>query len=116
MDNGYGSYEPEPRDNPPQYTEREYTNNYPSEYEIDNYKKSYRNNNYEQPREYPSYQQDYKEEYPKYVKDNDGYKSKKDTSNSVSINKLNCINNNVNINGNNTGDINFGNSGSSATT
>ena len=69
MDDGYGSYEPEPRDNPPQYTEREY-NSFPSEYEIDNYKKSYRNNNYEQPREYSSYQQDYKQEYPKYVKDN----------------------------------------------
>jgi hypothetical protein len=115
-ENGYSSYESQPRDYPLQYTEREY-NNYPSEYEMDIYeKKSYRNDYYEQPREYLSYQQDYKQEYPKFVKDNDGYKSKKDTSsNSVSINKLNCINNNVNINGNNTGDINVGNSGKSAT-
>jgi hypothetical protein len=61
---------------------------------------------YEQQPEYPSYKPDYK---PSYGKDN--YKSK----DSVSINKLKCINNNVNINGNNTGDINVGNSGKSAT-
>ena len=80
---------------------------------MDNYKKSYRNDVYEQ-QEYPSYQQDYYEpKYPSYGKDSNNYKSKKD---SVNINKLNCINNNVNINGNNTGDINVGNSSSSATT
>ena len=61
--------------------------------------------------DYPSYSQDYEPEYPSYGKDS--YKSK--DSSSVSINKLKCINNNVNINGNNTGDINVGNSGSSAT-
>jgi hypothetical protein len=64
---------------------------------------------------YSSYEQEpeYQPEYPSYGKD----KLKKDSSSkkSVSINKLNCINNNVNINGNNTGDINVGNSGSSAT-
>ena len=37
------------------------------------------------------------------------------SSSSISINKLNCITNNVNINGNNTGDINIGNSGRSTT-
>src|SRR5918994_4918001 len=63
-----------------------------------------------EPREYPSYQPDYKTEYPS----DNNYKSEKDSSSSVSINKLKCINNNVNINGNNTGDINVGNSGSSA--
>ena len=41
------------------------------------------------------------------------YKSKDRDSSSISINKLNCNNNNVNINGNNTGDINVGNSGRS---
>ena len=104
MDSSYDSYQPSPK----------YTNNnsYESQYGMESYEKpSYGKDNYE-PREYPSY----KEEYPKYVKENDGYKSKKDTNNSVSINKLNCINNNVNINGNNTRDINVGNSGSSATT
>ena len=37
-------------------------------------------------------------------------KSKKDSKN-VSINKLKCINTNININGENTGDINVGNKG-----
>jgi hypothetical protein len=60
--------------------------------------------------DYPSYSQDYEPEYQSYGKDI--YKSK---DSSVSINKLKCINNNVNINGNNTGDINVGNSGSSGT-
>jgi hypothetical protein len=75
----------------------------------------YGNDNYE-PREYPSYQPDYKPQYSSYGKDNN-YKSKKDSGDSISlnINKLKCINNNVNINGNNTGDINVGNSGRSAT-
>jgi hypothetical protein len=73
-------------------------------YEMDN-----RYNSYE-PTEYPSYQPDYKPEYPS----DNNYKSKKESSNSVSINKLNCINNNVNINGNNTGAINVGNSGKTA--
>jgi hypothetical protein len=109
IENGYGSYEPEP-EYQQQYTDREY-NNYPSEYEMDSYETpSYGNNNYE-PREYPSYKPDYKPEYPS----DNNYKSKKDSSNSVSLNKLNCVDNNVNINGNNTGDINVGNSGKSAT-
>jgi hypothetical protein len=62
--------------------------------------------------EYPSYSQDYEPEYPSYGKDS--YKSK-DSSNSVSLNKLNCVNNNVNINGNNTGDVNVGNKGQAPT-
>jgi hypothetical protein len=98
----YNSYEPEPTEYSPPYTDRQHSN-YPSEYEMDSYeKKSYGNDYYEQP-EYPSYE------------DNNSYKSKKDSSSkSVSINKLKCINNNVNINGNNTGSINVGNSGRSA--
>ncbi len=43
--------------------------------------------------------------------DNSYYKSQKDSSKSVLINKLKCLNNNININGNNTGDINIGNKG-----
>ena len=90
MDDRYDSYEP---------TE------YPSKYTDNQY------NTYET-REYPSYQPDYKPEYPS---DNNSYKSEKDSSSSsVSLNKLKCINNNVSINGNNTGNINVGNSGSSA--
>jgi hypothetical protein len=78
---------------------------------MDSYETSYQNNYNEQPAEYPSYKEDYKQEYPQYGKDNNSYKSKDKERGSVSINKVNCINNNVNINGNNTGDINVGNSG-----
>jgi hypothetical protein len=49
------------------------------------------------PADYQSYQ------------DNRDYKFQKDSS--VSINKIKCINNNFNVNGNNTGDINVGNKG-----
>jgi hypothetical protein len=45
-----------------------------------------------------------------YVND-DRDKSKDSGSKSVSINKLKCINNNININGVNSGDINIGNKG-----
>ena len=38
-------------------------------------------------------------------------KSKKDDSKSVDINKIKCINTNLNINGNNTGNVNVGNKG-----
>jgi hypothetical protein len=72
-------------------------------YESD--RSSYGNDNYDP--EYPRYKPDYKQHSNSYEYD-DKYKSKKD---SVSISKINCINNNVNINGNNTGDINVGNSG-----
>jgi len=114
MDDRYNSYEPEP-EYPPQYPQKEYNNYEQPEYGMDSYEKpSYRNDYYEQPREYPSYKPDYKPEYPSYEKDNN-YKSKDSSSSSVSLNKLNCINNNVNINGNNNGTINVGNSGKSAT-
>jgi hypothetical protein len=110
MDNRYNSYEQEP-EYPPQYAEKDNNSYEPSPYEMETYQtppSSYGNDNYEQP-EYTSYKPDYKPEYQSYGKD------KLKDSNSVSINKLNCINNNVNINGNNTGDINVGNSGKSAT-
>jgi hypothetical protein len=61
------------------------------------------------PPEYPSYQPDYKPIYPSYEKDNRD--KSKDSSKSVSINKIKCINNNININGVNSGDINIGNKG-----
>ena len=77
MNNGYGSYEPQP----------EYTNN----------------NSYEP--KYPSYLKNYKQEYSS---DNSYYDSNDIKS---VINKLKCINNNLNINGNNAGDVNIGNKG-----
>jgi hypothetical protein len=69
----------------------------PTDYGMDNDRKSYDN----------SY---YKSQYSSYDK-HDRDKSKKDSKKSVSINKFNCINTNLNINGNNTGDINVGNKG-----
>jgi hypothetical protein len=103
MNNRYNTYESEPG-YPPQYAEKEY-NSYEPSYEKDTYETpSYGNNNYET----PSYGNN-NYETPSYGKDS--YKSKKDSSNSVILNKLNCVNNNVNINGNNTGDINVGNKG-----
>ena len=65
-----------------------YEPEHPSEYTDNQY------NTYE-PREYPS---------------DNNYKSEKD-SKSVSINKLKCVNNNLNINGNNAGNISIGNKG-----
>ncbi len=53
--------------------------------------------------QYPTYKPDYKTKYPS---DNNNYKSKDSNTN---INKLKCVNTNLNINGNNTGDINIGN-------
>jgi hypothetical protein len=98
----YGSYEQ------PEYGSYEQPDSYEQpEYGMDSYEKpSYRNDYYEQP-EYPSYKPDYKPEYPSYEKDNRD-KSKKD---SVSINKVKCINTNLNINGNNTGNVGIGNKG-----
>jgi len=80
-------------------------------------KKPYRNDNsYDNSQYLSSYKPDsYKPQYPSYGKD-DRDKSDKDSSKSVSITKLNCINTNLNINGNNTGDINIGNKGQVPTT
>ena len=52
--------------------------------------------------QYPSYKPDYKTKYPSDSK----YMSK---DSNVNINKVECINTNLNINGNNTGDVNIGN-------
>jgi hypothetical protein len=106
-DNSYGSEQ----EYPPEYADSNSYNSYEPEYRMDNYKKLYSNDNYEQP-EYPSYQPDYKSKYPSYGKD-DRDKSK-DSSNSVSLNKIKCINNNVNINGNNAGNVSLGNKGVTA--
>jgi hypothetical protein len=100
-------------DNRKSYETNSYEPTTPSYGNDKNYQKTYGNdNNYDKP-QFQSYKPDYKSAYPSYGKD-DRDKSK-DSSSSISINKLNCINNNLNINGNNTGDINVGNSGKSAT-
>jgi hypothetical protein len=101
---------------PSQYSDRnDYYDSYESDYGMDNDdRKSYGNDNgYDKPQyQHPTYKSDYKPKYPSYgEKDERGYKSHKDNSKNVEINKFNCINTNININGNNTGDINLGNRG-----
>jgi hypothetical protein len=90
-------------------------NSYASDYGMKNDRKSYGNDyGHESQYQQPSYKPDYKPQYSSYDgKDNKRDKSQKD-SKSVSINKFNCINTNININGNNTGDINVGNKGAAA--
>jgi len=106
------SYEREPREYPPQYADSNRYNSYEPEYEMNNDRKSYGNDNIYKS-QYSSYKPNYKSQYPSNGQDsnNNYYKSKKDSSNNVNINKLDCININLNINGNNTGDINIGNKG-----
>jgi hypothetical protein len=84
---------------------------YNNEMDNNNYEKSYGNNNYYESQYPSSYQPSYKPQYQLYEKGNyHNYKSTtKDSSKSVSINKLKCINTNININGVNSGDIYVGN-------
>jgi hypothetical protein len=115
---------------PPKYTDRNsYYNNYESSttsgaYGMENNdRKSYEknNDNYDVSSEYPSSSyklNSYKPaEYPSSYggKDNNNYyKSQKDSSSSkksVDINKVKCINDNLNIEGENTGNITIGNKG-----
>ena len=124
IDNKYNSYYE------PEYVDNDYYNNYGPDYGMDNnnmksyetnsyepttsygndnnYQKTYGNDNGYDNSQYKSYKPDYKPQYPSYGKDD---RDKSKDSKSVSINKIKCINNNVNINGNNTGDINLGNKG-----
>jgi hypothetical protein len=124
IDNKYNSYYE------PEYVDNDYYNNYGPDYGMDNnnmksyetnsyepttsygndnnYQKTYGNDNGYDKSQYKSYKPDYKPQYPSYGKDD---RDKSKDSKSVSINKIKCINNNVNINGNNTGDINLGNKG-----
>ena len=124
IDNKYNSYYE------PEYADNDYYNNYGPDYGMNNnnmksyetnsyepttsygndnnYQKTYGNDNGYDKSQYKSYKPDYKPQYPSYGKDD---RDKSKDSKSVSINKIKCINNNVNINGNNTGDINLGNKG-----
>ena len=73
-------------------------------------KRSYGNDNgYES--QYQSYKPDYKPKHPSYNDKDDRDKSKDNIKKSININKLNCINTNLNINGNNSGNISIGNKG-----
>jgi hypothetical protein len=99
MDTGYNSYKPD-------------------HYGMDNDRKSYESNSYG-PTDYrdnkdrKSYGNDnsYESQYTSYGKDDKRDKSSKDSKKSVSLNKIKCINTNLNINGNNTGNVNLGNKG-----
>jgi hypothetical protein len=119
--NRYNSYEPT-SEYPPKYTDRNsYYNNYESTTSEDygmenNYRNSYgkNNDNYDMPSKLPSSYKpnSYKPaEYPSsYAKEN--YKSQKDSSKkSFNLNKINCFNTNININGNNAGNVSIGNKG-----
>lgn len=88
-DNRYDSYEPE-------YTDKAYNNYKPDHYGMDNdyAKKSY----------------GYESEYSSYGEKDDKTK-KDDNSKNVSIHKIKCINTNLNINGNNVGNVSIGNIG-----
>src|SRR5215211_8411054 len=94
----------------PEYKDKEY-NSYELDYGMDNDRKSYKTNSYEPTTTSYGNDNSYKESYG----NDNSYDKSKDSKKSVSLNKLNCINNNVNINGNNNGTINVGNSGKSAT-
>ena len=99
MDDGYGSSD---------YGNDNRYNSYEQDYERDNGRKSY-DNSYKS--QYQFYKPDYKPKYSSYDGKDDRRDKSQDSSKSVSINKLNCINTNININGNNTGNINLGNKG-----
>ena len=108
--NHYNNYGP---DYPPKYTDDRKYNSYKTQYYgmDNNDRKSIGNDNgyengYDKSQYLPSYKSDYKPAYPLNEKDN-----REKSKDSISINKVNCVNNNVNINGNNTGDINLGNKG-----
>ena len=108
--NNYNNYGP---DYPPKYTDdRKYNSYKPQYYEMDNNdRKSYENDNGYDKSQYSSYKSDYTPKYPSYGKDDRTDKSKDDSSKSVDINKIKCINNNLNINGNNAGNVSLGNKG-----
>ena len=89
-----------------EYPDKDY-NSYEPDYGMDKRYNSY----VQEPHGKDTYELDYpsyKPDYSSYGKD-DREKSK--DSKSVSINKIKCINNNVNINGNNAGNISIGNKG-----
>ena len=87
------------------YYKDPYRNSYEPDYGMDSYDKKPYRDSYGQ--DYPSYKPEYQKD--PYGKDRDNDKSKDNIS--VDINKLKCINTNININGNNTGNIILGNKG-----
>jgi hypothetical protein len=90
MDNRYNSYYE------PEYTDKKYSS-YEPNYGMDN-------NNYKKSYGYDTY---YKPQYPSYDGKDDRNKSTKDSSDI--INKIKCTTNNINVNGDITGDVNLGN-------
>ena len=104
------SYGNDNNDNRKSYKTNSYEPITPSYGNENNYQKTYGKDNIYDKSQYQSYKPDYKPKYPSYEKD-DRDKSK---DSKFDINKIKCINNNVNINGNNIGDINVGNKGQAA--
>jgi hypothetical protein len=104
MDDSYGY--PDYRDD-----KKRYDDSYgPTDYRDNKDRKSYDKKPYGNDNGYESqYQPSYKPNY-KPVKDDKRDKSK-DSNKSVSLNKIKCINTNLNINGNNAGNVSIGNKG-----
>jgi hypothetical protein len=107
IDKKYNSYGPEYPD-----SDNRYYNSYgpTSDYRMnDNInRKPYLNDNSYESQYQPSYKIDYKSQYPSYEKDD---RDKSKDSKSISLNKIKCINTNININGNNAGNVSIGNKG-----
>ena len=127
MDTRHSSYEPEPEDRDKGYYSYEpgypkssdqiynsYGHEYSPEYKDKEFN-SYEPDPYGMDNDYDKKSYEHESKYPPYGKD-DRYKSTKDSSSkkSVSLNKIKCINNNVNINGNNAGNVSIGNKGQAA--
>ena len=116
MDTGYNSYEPDYgmdknyNSYASQYPQESkdknnYGPDYPPKYTDDRKYNSYKPQYYEMDNGYDKKTYGYESKYSSYGKDDISDKSKKESSNSVSIKKLNCINTNVNFNGDNNGNI-----------
>src|SRR5688572_2602457 len=111
MDDSYGY--PDYRDD----KDKKYDSYGPPVYGIDDSygdKKSYDKRSYGNDYGYDKTQyQSHKPDYykPKYTSYDGKDDSRDKSKDSVNINKLKCINNNLNINGNNTGAVNVGNKG-----
>jgi hypothetical protein len=112
MDKGYSAYEPDY----PKYPDKKYNNygpEYPPKYTDDRKYNSYTPDYYGMDNNYDKKSYGYEPKYQSYGgKDGRDYdKSKKDDNNKVEINKIKCINTNLNINGNNAGNVSIGNKG-----
>ena len=107
IDKRYNSYELEYKD---KNNYNNYEPEYPSKYKDDRKYNSYKPDHYGIDNNYDKKSYGSEQKYPSYGKDDRRDKSK-DSSKSNNINKIKCINTNLNINGNNAGNVSIGNKG-----